>query len=699
MSLTALEGQGGIGKTRLALEYVRQHGSRAFLGGVFWFSGEQDAESQFHEMLCQLTPGKPWPELAEMRQQGPDAVRDTFARELERLGERVLWVVDNLPEPAEGNPVDLDDWRLELGCLSILFTTRAQVLFGAGGVTSLTVPSLDEKAAVDMLLANQVRALSDEQRKHAKTIVEAVGRLPLALEILAVELKFVSLQRLASDLTKKESSDVVDRAMERLKNQVTKGSLRGVVKTLVRSYERLDHPTRELAHLLACFGPEAIPRSLVEALAGSTDQLQDNLCTLQMRHFLTGQDPEEGVIGQMHRVLASFLRQANQNQRGALTQARDALLRDWEKRGDDGISRERGTLEPHVEAWCMNLSRAVSQEGIEADQDDANLWLGLGIQWLRNGSYRQAKSHQERAYAFVRQILGEHHPYTLASMDNLALVLRALGDFEQTKELQERAYAFVRQILGEHHPNTLTVMNNLASTHQLMGDFEQAKELQERAYAFARQILGEHHPSTLTSMNNLASTLHATGDLEQAKELQERVLVARRQILKKHHPSTLTSMNNLAGTLQTMGELEQARMLHEEVLVARRLVLGEHHPETLTSMNNLALVLYAMGDFEQAKELHEEALEVGRQILTEHHPNILTSKHNLALVLQTMGHLNQAQKLHEEALVARRLVLGERHPHTLTSMNNLASTLRAMGEPERARELMEQRQALIDDAS
>ena len=726
MSLTALEGQGGIGKTRLALEYVRQHGASAFPGGVFWFSGEQDAEAQFHEMLRRLAPDKPWPGLVEMRQAGPYVVRGAFARELESLGERVLWVVDNLPEPVEGSPVDLDDWRIELGCLSILFTARTRVLFGAGGVASITVPSLDEEAALAMLLANRADSLSDEQRERAETIVEAVGRLPLAIEILASELDYSSLDELAHALVSEESSAVVDRVMRSLEEYVAKDSLRGVVQTFVRSYDRLDKSTRELAHLLACFGPEPIPRSLVEALGEPVDQLRGNLRTLQTRHFLTVQDPEKNVIGQVHRVLASFLRilRVDQSQRGALTRARDALLHDWRVRGVDGISRERAVLEPHVEAWCGHLSR------FDVETGDVDLWLELGVHWYRRGLFKKAKPHQEQAHAFALRVLGERHPSTLTSMNDLGLTLLAMSELEQAKKLQEGVLGIRREELGERHPSTLTSKGNLALTYRMMGEFKQAralqeedlkicreelgerhshavasignlaltlwemgelnqaKELLEEALEIGREVSGERHPSTLTSMNNLAGILRAMGKLEQAKKLQEGVLEIRREELGERHPSTLTSKGNLAGMLRDMDEFEQAQEIEEEVLKTRLEVLGERHPSTLTSMNNLAGILRAMGKLEQAKELLEEALEIGREVSGERHPSTLTSKGNLAGMLRDMGEFEQAKVLQEEVLGIFREELGERHLSTLTSMNNLAGMLWDLGEKEQAQELL-----------
>jgi hypothetical protein len=58
-----------------------------------------------------------------------------------------------------------------------------------------------------------------------------------------------------------------------------------------------------------------------------------------------------------------------------------------------------------------------------------------------------------------------------------------------------------RKVLGEDHPLTLTTMNNLATTRRNLGDLDGARQLQEQVLAGRRRVLGDDHPETLTSIN------------------------------------------------------------------------------------------------------------------------------------------------------------------------------------------------------
>ena len=61
-----------------------------------------------------------------------------------------------------------------------------------------------------------------------------------------------------------------------------------------------------------------------------------------------------------------------------------------------------------------------------------------------------------------RRVLGEDHPATLTSADNLAADLRALGQVRAARDLHQDTLDRRRRVLGEDHPATLASANDLA---------------------------------------------------------------------------------------------------------------------------------------------------------------------------------------------------------------------------------------------
>jgi Flp pilus assembly protein TadD len=75
------------------------------------------------------------------------------------------------------------------------------------------------------------------------------------------------------------------------------------------------------------------------------------------------------------------------------------------------------------------------------------------------------------------------------------------------------------KVLGEEHPSTLDSMNNLALVLDSQGKHAEADEMHRQALQLKEKVLGQEHPSTLDSMNNLASVLRSQGKHEEAETI------------------------------------------------------------------------------------------------------------------------------------------------------------------------------------
>ena len=72
-----------------------------------------------------------------------------------------------------------------------------------------------------------------------------------------------------------------------------------------------------------------------------------------------------------------------------------------------------------------------------------------------------------RALELRGKVLGAEHPDTLASMNDLVLVLESQGKYEAAEEVHRRALELYKKVLGAEHPHTLTSTNNLAKNPKI----------------------------------------------------------------------------------------------------------------------------------------------------------------------------------------------------------------------------------------
>ena len=108
--------------------------------------------------------------------------------------------------------------------------------------------------------------------------------------------------------------------------------------------------------------------------------------------------------------------------------------------------------------------------------------------------------------------------------------------------LFESALAVRKSELGDRHPHTATSMNNLAGLYESMGQYDRALPLFEQAVDIAEEVLGPEHPNTKVFQENL-------------RRLREKVGIENCELRKGRSLFSLKILVSL--TLQTIQQLQQ----------------------------------------------------------------------------------------------------------------------------------------------
>jgi tetratricopeptide (TPR) repeat protein len=156
--------------------------------------------------------------------------------------------------------------------------------------------------------------------------------------------------------------------------------------------------------------------------------------------------------------------------------------------------------------WSLALLAAVIQWGIGI--------AALILLWRPESSQFFAAARQARlTAASVAPHQGAAHPAGTQGP--------GYGQPAEGIPLYERTLADREQVLGDTHPSTLTSRNNLALAYRAAGRLAEAIPLYERTLADREQVLGDTHPDTLSCRNNLALAYRAAGRLAEAEDLQK----------------------------------------------------------------------------------------------------------------------------------------------------------------------------------
>ena len=263
------------------------------------------------------------------------------------------------------------------------------------------------------------------------------------------------------------------------------------------------------------------------------------------------------------------------------------------------------------------LRERLDAERADGGADDVTLSL-LACELEDQGRYDEAEPLFREALETCRLTLGDRHEDTLASINNVGLLLHAKGDLASAEPLLREALDVGRETLGHRHSSTLAYINNVGMLLQDKGDLAAAEPLMCEALEVRRATLGGWHPKTLASMSSLGMLLHLKGDLTAAELQYRETLEGRRTALGNQHPDTLASVNSLGTLLHAKGDLGAALPLFAEDLEGCRAQHGPEHAETQLAACNLIKVLRLVGEDVKAEEVATRYAQLSKPPLNKY---------------------------------------------------------------------------------
>jgi WD40 repeat protein len=302
-----LGGMAGVGKTQLAVEFV--HRFAFAFQHIFWVQAadtttwlDQFVEIARDRLALPIELTAPTPKQYLLRLQA-------HCRE----HQPVLIVMDNVQDPDDLNngrslegltPLDLS--------ANVLFTTRRRFDLSDVGVIEQSIDIISSEAALSLLTGGTVLPTPQEE-EAARDICTAVGRLPLAIVLIAAFLKKrpIRYTDYARSLHAKGLGAIdLGRVSE---SQLATRHTAAVRETLAEDWQLVQNETaRQLATLLAlCPESSIVPKPRLGLLAGLElgDELLDPIVEafVELHDLRLVEELELGASARLHPLVRDFL--------------------------------------------------------------------------------------------------------------------------------------------------------------------------------------------------------------------------------------------------------------------------------------------------------------------------------------------------------------------------------------------------------
>ena len=308
----------------------------------------------------------------------------------------------------------------------------------------------------------------------------------------------------------------------------------------------------------------------------------------------------------------------------------------------------------------------------------------LGSILAEQGKFEEAIPVCREVLAIREKTLGPEHPLTMRSRVALAYVLVSLQRFEEPNAFLPKTTEDCRRVLGPEDELTIRSLNTLGLSLMYQGKFKEAEAPLREAFESGRRKFGIENYHTLNSCSYLFNTILTLGKMPEAEALARDSVQASRNLLGDDHPNTLVALDNLAKTLRRQNKLAESEALYREILAAEARVLGTDHVSYLVTLNNLANTLVNAKRGAEAEVLARECLEKTRRIRGSEHVETLIALNTMGQTLAAQGKPAEAIPFWRENLETSRRVFGEDHPETIIYSYNLGSVLMELGRLEEA---------------
>lgn len=294
------------------------------------------------------------------------------------------------------------------------------------------------------------------------------------------------------------------------------------------------------------------------------------------------------------------------------------------------------------------------------------------------------------------------------SLSNLGVRLGYLGRLEEGLVADQEAIDIKRRLAqlrpDDFLPGLATSLNNVGGHLSELGRHKEAFAASQEAVDIRRRLAQAQHarflPELAMSLSNLGINLTHLDRLEEALAASEEAVDIYRNVAQTQSetflPELARSLSNLGGHFSELGRREEALVASQEAVDIRRNLAKTRSdafvPDLADSLANHGKMLFNLGRRGEALVASQEAVDMYRRLAQARPdaflPNLATSLNNCSAMLSKFGRLDDAVAASKEAVGISRQLARMRPdaflPDLAASLTNMGGMLFALDHAEKA---------------
>jgi len=576
VSIIALNGLGGIGKTQLANEYSHKYANNYNI--IWWIRAEEITTLRLDYTALAI-------ELRLVDEAIDSQSTVKLVRDWLENNSKWLLVFDNVQ-----NTADIKDYIPKNGAGHIIITTRYSEWSSYISLMSVSVMKEDE--AVEFLL----KRTGQSDRAGAEKLALELGYLPLALEqasgyIASASISFQHYISLINETKAKVLSlgipedypESVATTWQISFNSLVKDSELGVLIISISAFLKSENIPKWIL----------VPKELQEKI---NDPIEINNAYVALGRYSLAELKENSIS--IHKLVQLIIRERLpyqlKRERAYLAINRISVL--FPVQSDDPRTwLECSILLPH--------GIIASKYAIELDvgyADVAHFYNQAGVYLRGKADLATACDLHEKALSIQEKLYGVSHLKVVSSLNNLALVEQDRENLDRAYEYLTRASKIIDDNLGTGHIQKATNLLNIASVLIAQGKHNEADRALKEGYEIT---LKSSDPNDLIIANVLNNIGFLLLEKNRPEDALKQLLIAYDIFMKNNeleHPNITTILINIGEAYKNLKNYGKAKEYFEKARFIDSKHYKSDHPHIARDLAYIADIQIILGEYRNA---------------------------------------------------------------------------------------------------
>ena len=247
-------------------------------------------------------------------------------------------------------------------------------------------------------------------------------------------------------------------------------------------------------------------------------------------------------------------------------------------------------------------------------------------------------------------------------------------DYQSAIHLFHELLSFRKKTLGNKHPATIATYDDISNIYEMNNDYTHALEYAEKSLKYKKGDL-----KSTDSYNRISWLYKESGQYDKALEYAIRALQLEKKISGSTDPKIISSYERIAWVYTLSAKYVKALEFTEKAMQMNENTFGEENNHTVNNYIDMSFLYEKTGNYNKALTYAKKALRVREKNLTENDPLLIFDYNNISWFYERIQEYKKSLKYAQKVLSIQEKTLGKTNKKTLQSYNTVSRLYTKLG--------------------